>query len=1098
MSSKSLVFHILCGKPINNFDLYKNCRIEFGIISENEHKAENLKQFKLSFLIPLNIRIRFDCKQEEKLSFKLVIILKRQSREIEKHISNSYIIDPNTFKQSKMFLSSINIGEATFKFVFAVTHLTFSSNFSIIDLDDERKIRRFESSNDEKLIGEGGCSRVYRFHDHYALKAIKLTNVLSFQESWVRELVLFLMTDHPSIIKMFGYQISGPGMFGYVLEYAEHGSLSQYIGKISFKQFMTSLSSAMIYLHSRGVVHRDLKPSNILVFKDGEIKLSDFGTCRPCECEMTKGVGTLSFMAPEVDKGHYDYQADVYSAGVVACFLIDRDHFYQIAKSIKEEKHVKGVPFETQVTLRAMLSDDPSSRPSFIETLLLLLNGDFFVITDEQENGFSKFLINNYERGSDYVHYKRSRNNIGLFHCLMHHYFYSNMDKVGELSHLGQLLGDKLMSYMFDHIVLFGDTIAHNLSLNKMDMQKRYMDLNVSDYRFFLLPYPDKKSYKCYNDSEYEKGIEMKEANQEIALQHFIDSYESDNNTRARYQIGRIYSDRKDTKCFQYLNELALEGHKKSCNSLASFFNTSKKYRNQLISKYFLLVSENCFSKYKNISRYKKNDPYISYYDNNNQGSFSITVSDPAFVNEYGTDLFKLCRIHFTKTRHYIGFYYLNMLKDEVLTNFYFKKDDRNGFLIKRMEITEGKEREEIFNKIKQRASEGDLFAQYYIILEGEIFTGSYRSKYLSNLITSNQYSTDSYVQFYKGIDSFINCDYSNGMLYIDLAARQKNSLAVFVQSLLTFHGHCYKKERVNSLKELINVSKVLGNVFAFDVGVILLQGVYIDQDIDKGIELIKIARSTGFKIPKSIIEGKYHTKLEYFYSRLIEKEYETYFKNKEIDVNEEIRKKSPICGNPKFQTYVGILAYSDNELSYEIAKSWFNYAIEQDYVSAEYEFALVSQPSDALIHLIRGAKGGDDDIQVILGLNYFYGTNAEVNVEKGLYWLEISAYQDSPVALEILAAIYCFGFGDVPIDNKKAHDYYIRFMELTGDGKLRNYYDRLRPLINAIIDCSEENLYYFESNKFPTAHKTGTGRFFEKKGKTFRYLSQKLTGFNF
>lgn len=147
---------------------------------------------------------------------------------------------------------------------------------------------------------------------------------------------------------------------------------------------------------------------------------------------MTRNTVTPIFMAPKVDKGHYDCRSIVYSAG----FL-----FSEFVRLIKEGQHVEGISFETEIILHAMLSVNPSDRLKFIEVLYHI-----FGINDYLE----KSLFLNNDRCSDCIHYKRLRSNIGLFDCLKFHYFYSSMDKVGELSHLGQF-----MSIIFDHIVLF-------------------------------------------------------------------------------------------------------------------------------------------------------------------------------------------------------------------------------------------------------------------------------------------------------------------------------------------------------------------------------------------------------------------------------------------------------------------------------------------------------------------------------------------------------------------------------------------------------------------------------------------------------------------
>lgn len=68
-----------------------------------------------------------------------------------------------------------------------------------------------------------------------------------------------------------------------------------------------------------GVVHRDIKPENIMLSKDGEIKLIDFGLSQRTQGnrKLKTVAGTPYYMAPEVLEGNYDYKCDLWSLGVL-------------------------------------------------------------------------------------------------------------------------------------------------------------------------------------------------------------------------------------------------------------------------------------------------------------------------------------------------------------------------------------------------------------------------------------------------------------------------------------------------------------------------------------------------------------------------------------------------------------------------------------------------------------------------------------------------------------------------------------------------------------------------------------------------------------
>ena len=83
-----------------------------------------------------------------------------------------------------------------------------------------------------------------------------------------------------------------------------------------------------------GVMHRDLKPQNILVSKDGQLKLADFGLARaisPFSRPLTVEVITRWYRAPEVLMGHkyYDASVDVWSAACIIGGERSKESFFQ-------------------------------------------------------------------------------------------------------------------------------------------------------------------------------------------------------------------------------------------------------------------------------------------------------------------------------------------------------------------------------------------------------------------------------------------------------------------------------------------------------------------------------------------------------------------------------------------------------------------------------------------------------------------------------------------------------------------------------------------------------------------------------------------------
>ncbi len=111
------------------------------------------------------------------------------------------------------------------------------------------------------------------------------------------------------------------------MEYVFGESLAQVINRHPnglptelIREWFAALSRGVSYLHDQGVVHRDLKPANIFI-EHGHLKVGDYGLSRRMSSsergEVTRGVGTPHYMAPEIKNGNYGRSIDVYACGVI-------------------------------------------------------------------------------------------------------------------------------------------------------------------------------------------------------------------------------------------------------------------------------------------------------------------------------------------------------------------------------------------------------------------------------------------------------------------------------------------------------------------------------------------------------------------------------------------------------------------------------------------------------------------------------------------------------------------------------------------------------------------------------------------------------------
>ena len=191
-----------------------------------------------------------------------------------------------------------------------------NSNASIQTIIPPNKIQ-FES-----IIGEGISGTVWKATWNNSIVAVKKfgEESLSFsEEEFKREVTLMTTLRHENVAHCLGCCMETSNYY-IVSELFERGSIAEIIEKkqvnISMKLVIhvaLGIAKGMNYLHRLGVIHRDLKPGNVLIGGDWTPKIIDFGLSRIVDKEMTRGVGTPIYTAPEVLAGRsYSNKADVY------------------------------------------------------------------------------------------------------------------------------------------------------------------------------------------------------------------------------------------------------------------------------------------------------------------------------------------------------------------------------------------------------------------------------------------------------------------------------------------------------------------------------------------------------------------------------------------------------------------------------------------------------------------------------------------------------------------------------------------------------------------------------------------------------------------
>ncbi|XP_024015689.1 probable leucine-rich repeat receptor-like serine/threonine-protein kinase At3g14840 [Eutrema salsugineum] len=191
-------------------------------------------------------------------------------------------------------------------------------------------------------IGEGGFGPVHkgRLSDGTVI-AVKQLSSKSKQgnREFLNEIGMISALQHPHLVKLYGCCVEGDQLL-LVYEYLENNSLARALFgpqetqiRLNWptrQRICVGIARGLAYLHEESrlkIVHRDIKATNVLLDKELNPKISDFGLAKLDEEEnthiSTRVAGTYGYMAPEYAmRGHLTDKADVYSFGVVALEIV--------------------------------------------------------------------------------------------------------------------------------------------------------------------------------------------------------------------------------------------------------------------------------------------------------------------------------------------------------------------------------------------------------------------------------------------------------------------------------------------------------------------------------------------------------------------------------------------------------------------------------------------------------------------------------------------------------------------------------------------------------------------------------------------------------
>ena len=237
-------------------------------------------------------------------------------------------------------------------------------------------------------LGQGGMATVYKAY-HPALDRYVAIKVLhqafledpNFHARFQREARVVAKLEHPNIVPIHDYAEHEKRPY-LAMKFIEGETLKARLQRGApspdeIESIVETVGAALFYAHKKGILHRDIKPSNVMLSKDGQIYLADFGLARIAQSggsTLTSDVilGTPQYISPEqaMAKKELDEGTDIYSFGVmiyemvVGCvpfsadtpFSVIHDHIYT-ALPLPSIVNPKISPDVERVLLKALAKD---------------------------------------------------------------------------------------------------------------------------------------------------------------------------------------------------------------------------------------------------------------------------------------------------------------------------------------------------------------------------------------------------------------------------------------------------------------------------------------------------------------------------------------------------------------------------------------------------------------------------------------------------------------------------------------------------------------------------------------------------------------------
>ncbi len=238
-------------------------------------------------------------------------------------------------------------------------------------------------------IGRGGFGEVY-FATSDAGKELALKHVERNLEVELRGVSQCLNLKHANLIDLYDVRYDEQGDAWVVMEYVAGASLKDVIDRNpngmpveEVNRWFRGMAAGTAYLHDHGIVHRDLKPGNI--FEDeAVVKIGDYGLSKFISTSrrsgQTESVGTFHYMAPEIGKGIYGKEIDIYALGIILYEMLTGRVPFEgessqeiIMKHLTADPDLSGIQQPYRAIIQRAMQKDPQKRYSNVADMLIAL-----------------------------------------------------------------------------------------------------------------------------------------------------------------------------------------------------------------------------------------------------------------------------------------------------------------------------------------------------------------------------------------------------------------------------------------------------------------------------------------------------------------------------------------------------------------------------------------------------------------------------------------------------------------------------------------------------------------------------------------------------